>query len=261
MSVSCGARFLFLACVLFAGSRVAVAADVRVTGVELRYFARAAGGWTPAESAARGAMVAVRCDYTVHYDAGQRPTDWSLAFTLDGQTLDDDVGSGLVDPSTGRSSRTWYGTVIGDGTHEVGCVADARNELAETDETNNRAVAPLAMPGRTTQAARQPAPSAAGERATPALVRATATQAAQVRGRAPAVDLHFTPAAGIRRASDRAADGSVTAAAVGEDLIVDCSYRAAIDAPKASPSASRRTASRSSARALSSRRPTASAIS
>lgn len=223
-------RLLAFVPLLFA-AHSASAADIRVTGVSLSYFTRAGAAATPAAAPARGSLIAVRCDFTVDRARNEALGDWSLAFMAGDQELDRVLATGLVEPQTGQSSRTWYGRIIGDGAHDIACVADPDGEVAETTKSNNRAATTLTIPG----AAAQRRTAAPAERAAPALTRATATEAALARGGAPSIDLHFTDAAGVRPVGARDAVGSVQSAAVGQPLLVDCNYRAALDAPNGEP--------------------------
>jgi hypothetical protein len=199
----------------------AAAADARVTDVELSFFERADGRWVQADGPARRGMVAISCTYELTADPDEPPGQWSLVFVLDDEELKRASASGLRDAGTRRATRTWYGLIAASGSYEVGCVVDPDDELSESDEANNRLVKTLSIPGTARTQARRTV-----------LVGATAGQAAGARGAAPAIDFEFMNVSGIQRANDRRRSderGSVRSAAVGENLLVSCSYRAHVD--------------------------------
>jgi hypothetical protein len=203
--------------------------DIRVVAVDLAFYERDRQGWMKSGGPKIGGMVAVRCSYV--YTAGAEAPLWLVAFQ-EGDTLRErTVGPGLLDPITRQTSRTWYAKLVAPGASQIACVADADNQVAESDESNNRIARTLDVP-----AADSTTPAQPGARAAPAsrLAIVTARDAALARGSDPAFDLRFVEAAGTKRAGDpRAlrAIPSIATAAVGEPIAINCGYRVHMDAP------------------------------
>ncbi|MGH8251239.1 MAG: CARDB domain-containing protein [Steroidobacteraceae bacterium] len=207
-------------------------ADIRVVGVDFAYYERGRQGWASSRGPAIGGMLAIRCTYEMTAgSAGAAAKPWSIGF-LDGEkVLERMVGTGLLDPATRRTTRTWYGRILQPGAAQAACVADIDNELAETNEANNRMARTLNVPGPERSTA---PPSATRAEPQQRFAIVTPRDAAQARGAAPPFDLKFVEAAGVKRASDpRAlrAIPSVSSVSVGEPLAVNCSYRIHMDAP------------------------------
>jgi len=202
--------------------------DIRAVAVDLAFYERGRHGWMKSGSPKIGGMVAVRCSYV--YSAGAEAPLWLVAFQ-EGDTLRERmVGPGLLDPKTRQTSRTWYAKLVAPGASQIACVADADNQLAESDESNNRMARTLDVPSAArTTASRPDSRAAPGSR----LAIVTARDAALARGSDPAFDLRFVEAAGIKRAGDpRAlrAIPSIATAVVGESIAVNCGYRVHMDA-------------------------------
>lgn len=203
--------------------------DIRAMAIDLAFFEREREGWIKAGGPKIGGMLAMRCSY--EYTAGADAKPWSLAFLDGDKELDHMVGTGLLDPATRRTTRTWYGRILASGTAQLACAADAGNELAESDEGNNRIARTLNIPATERTTAAAPATRQAPRSR---FASVTPREAAQARGAAPPLDLRFVEAAGIKRAGDpRAlrALPSIATAAVGEPLAVNCGYRVHMDAP------------------------------
>lgn len=216
-----GQRFVrYVAVVALIAAHAVGAADIRITDVELSFLERQRGGWVSSDEPAKGGMLAVTCTYELIAESDERPGEWFVAFIRDEQELGRARGGGLADPATGRAKRTWYGLIAAPGSYEVGCLADPDDQIAETDEGNNRLVRALSVPGE-----------ARGEMPRTPFVRATAGQAAAARGAIPAVDLEVTDTSGMRRAGEgrRGISEPLTSAMVGETLLVDCRFRVHVD--------------------------------
>lgn len=201
-----------------------------IVDVRFEYFKRVGRGWARTDAPVVGAMVAVSCVY------GYSPVDakaskWSIAFAEGPQVLDTAFGPGLVDPSSHRVTRTWYGTLLRPGSVELGCVADPEALLSEINETDNRLMRTINVPG--------PQRLASGTQDNrPRVGRATTRQAAEIRGGPPRIDLQFADFIGIKRANAAASSRtapSLQTAALGEPLIIDCTYLVNMDAPNGEP--------------------------
>ncbi|MGH8166422.1 MAG: hypothetical protein ACREQ1_04245, partial [Woeseiaceae bacterium] len=201
--------------------------DIRATGVEFAFFERGREGWIKADGPKIGGLLAMRCTY--EYGAGADTKPWSLGFQDRETELARMLGTGLLDPATRRTARTWYGRIVAPGTAQLACVADIDNELAESDESDNRVTRTLGIPAAE-RAAAPPARSAPRSLFAPITPR----EAAKARNATPPFDLKFVEAAGIKRVADPRslrALSNVSTAAVGEPIAVNCSYRVHMDAP------------------------------
>lgn len=202
--------------------------DIRALAIEFTYYERGREGWVRTESPKIGGMIVMRCSY--EYSPAADARSWSVGF-LDGDTvLDKMVGPGLLEPRVRRTTRTWYGRILHPGAAELGCAVDVDNELAESNEADNRATRTLDIPAAARTATRTAPAARPGRR----FGTVTPREAALARGEDPKLDLRLVEWAGIKRADDpravRAAT-SVKTAAVGERLAVNCGYRVHMDAP------------------------------
>ncbi len=204
------------------------ATDIRAITLDLAFYERGREGWTRARAPQVGGMIAMRCTY--ESDAGADRKPWSVGFMEGTQALGSLVGNGLREGGA-RSTRIWYARILAPGSMELACVADVDGAIAESNETNNRAAARVDVPA---PAARGTAPAVSRATSARRLGTITPRDAAQVRGADPAIDLRFTEAAGVKRAKEQLelrGVGSISAAAVGEALAVNCGYRVHMDAP------------------------------
>ncbi len=193
-----------------------------IIDVEIDYFDRSGSGWTAVDRPSVGNLVAVRCRYEHPPVPPQEPAvPWSIGFLEGGRVMAEMPGAAPI-TAENLAVRTWYGTLLASGPIELGC---ARVVGGEPDKAI-RAVRAADVRG----AARAPR-----EQGEARIAAALPAQSRALRGAAPLMDLRFAQFTGVKR-NARIGESQeaplITTAAVGDAVLIDCSYVLRMDAPR-----------------------------